>query len=265
MDLYFRGIRNLDAALADLERAHGLTDATHVIVSGDSAGGLATYWHADRYQARLPKASVVAAPDSGFFFDYADYPKWSQGLGWVVDYMNATSGLDASCVAAQRAAGADPLNCRWPGVVVPHISVPLFVLNSRFDPALDSIVAGVSSGDASSVNAVGAALLDIVNRTVLAPGVRDAAFIDSCHQHCGQWAQGQVPTPASQAPADANVTIDGYTAVAALSEWYAAIVAGETPRRRAWVQQAGYPSTRAAPAGSAEHAPSAATRWPPRP
>lgn len=70
-NLYFRGFRNLHAIFNDLYENRGLNKATDVVVSGCSAGGLATYLHVDWWRARLPhKAMVVGLPDSGFFLDY---------------------------------------------------------------------------------------------------------------------------------------------------------------------------------------------------
>ena len=43
VSLYFRGFRNLNAVIDDLLESHGLGKATAVLLSGDSAGGLATY------------------------------------------------------------------------------------------------------------------------------------------------------------------------------------------------------------------------------
>lgn len=56
--LYYRGQRNLEAAIDYLATEHGMDAASHLVVSGDSAGGLATYWHADWFQTRLPKTNV---------------------------------------------------------------------------------------------------------------------------------------------------------------------------------------------------------------
>lgn len=66
--VYYRGFSNLQAVVDDLASAHGLQAASDLILSGDSAGGLATLWHADYFAARLPSTRVVAAPDSGYFF-----------------------------------------------------------------------------------------------------------------------------------------------------------------------------------------------------
>ena len=80
MPLHYRGFSNLRAVADDLDASWGLGAASDLILSGDSAGGLATLWHADFFTGRFPKARVVAAPDSGYFF--AD-PVVSCGLiGW---------------------------------------------------------------------------------------------------------------------------------------------------------------------------------------
>jgi len=251
MPLYFRGFRNLNAVLDDLVANHGLGDVTDALVSGDSAGGLASYWHADRYKQRFSSANIVVAPDSGFFFSDPSFPTWSDALHWVVSYMNSTAGLDQSCVAAMVALGEDPLECRWPEVVVKFIDVPVFVMNSRFDPALDGISGGTGGKNSAGVVRVGSMLEKLVNSTVLtAP--KNAAFITSCAQHCGQWAQGQVQGPGGTGPpSDANVTIDGWTAPEALNSFFAASVKVKWPTeedgssgdatRKAWFQQSPYP------------------------
>lgn len=45
--IYFRGRRILDANLADLTGRRGLGSAAAVVLSGHSAGGLATYLHGE--------------------------------------------------------------------------------------------------------------------------------------------------------------------------------------------------------------------------
>ena len=62
--LYFRGRRNVDAVLDWLVEHKGMDKATHIVVSGESAGGTAAYWHADSFKRRFPAAHVVGVPDS---------------------------------------------------------------------------------------------------------------------------------------------------------------------------------------------------------
>ena len=45
----------------------GLSDASDLMVSGCSAGGLATYLHTDQWCDAFPKAKCAGLPDSGFF------------------------------------------------------------------------------------------------------------------------------------------------------------------------------------------------------
>jgi hypothetical protein len=150
--------------------------------------------------------------------------------------------------------------------MAPYIKSPLFVMNSRFDPAcktwsdkifacasisfvaVDSISEGENGNNNTNVNRIGAELIVLVNSTVM-NRPDNAAFITSCHQHCGQWyvettyvtlfvtkclsrAQGQTGSYG-----DFNVTIDGWTAVPALQTWYT----GGPGARNYWLQEAKYP------------------------
>ena len=54
--LWFRGIKNLDAAI-DWALLHGLADATELVVTGVSAGGLSTFLHVDRIAQRVRSRS----------------------------------------------------------------------------------------------------------------------------------------------------------------------------------------------------------------
>jgi dienelactone hydrolase len=65
--IYFRGKRIMDANIASLIATKGLGDADAVVLSGHSAGGLATYLHADYVRKQLPPALpfYAAVPDAG--------------------------------------------------------------------------------------------------------------------------------------------------------------------------------------------------------
>jgi hypothetical protein len=93
--LHFRGRINLAAVVDAAITKHNLGAATDVVVGGDSAGGLATYWSADWWAQRLPTtARFGVAPDSGFFINTSapGGDVWRSNLGWVVKFMNATAG-----------------------------------------------------------------------------------------------------------------------------------------------------------------------------
>lgn len=63
--LYFRGLLNLQHILLDLEARYSLSNATDLILTGSSAGGLAVFLHADLVAEKVPEATVIAVPDSG--------------------------------------------------------------------------------------------------------------------------------------------------------------------------------------------------------
>ena len=63
--LHFKGFPILNAVLNSL-MAKGLNKADEVILTGCSAGGLATYLHADYVASVIPKsAKYHAIPDAG--------------------------------------------------------------------------------------------------------------------------------------------------------------------------------------------------------
>ncbi len=218
--LWFRGHANFQSSIDYLIKHAGLGSATEVGLTGNSAGGLATYFHADELTELLPNARVWAAPDSGFFYaDDASYPEWQGGLLSMIAMSNATSGLDSSCVAALIAAGRNPAECSFPEVVAPYITTPLFVMQGRYDPALTSISSGESGKNASHVNAIGRHLIDLLSNTVLKKR-ENAAFVTACAEHCGQWTQG--------VDGDFNVTISGQPAIPFLLQWRAGNAAGKS-------------------------------------
>ena len=68
--LWFRGKHVLKAMIADLVGARGLKASTDVVISGCSAGGLATFLHVDHWATVLkteaPKAKVRGMPGTTF-------------------------------------------------------------------------------------------------------------------------------------------------------------------------------------------------------
>ena len=143
--IYSRGRYIIDAIFGTLAARHGLAAATDYVVNGNSAGGLATYLHAD-YVADLihavsPAAKVVAVPDSGFFMDVPDF-NGNRGL-WssfaaTFSFHNATGpgSLNPACLAAKSAGDwwmcamvscppSSALPKRNPTLPSPHTSLPL--------------------------------------------------------------------------------------------------------------------------------------------
>jgi hypothetical protein len=106
-NIYFRGHNVLVATLMELANLHNLRQASSVLLSGCSAGGLSTYLHADfvgeMVQSLAPRLSKYgAAPVSGFFLlhntveNIAVYPSQIQNI-FVLS--NASYGLNKRCIA----------------------------------------------------------------------------------------------------------------------------------------------------------------------
>ena len=69
--LIFDGHANFARIVKDLQEHHGLSAATHVMLTGGSAGAIGALWNVDHLADQLPSATVKAAPESGWFFPAA--------------------------------------------------------------------------------------------------------------------------------------------------------------------------------------------------
>lgn len=198
--IYYRGHRILNAMISAL-KARALNTATEVIVSGCSAGGLATFLHADEWGAALPNAKVTAMPDSGFFLDYNATANKGYGslMRWVFSAMNSSGGVPAACIAANS---DDPARCIFAEHVVPYSKVPLFPLQSKYDSW--QIGNDLDNKTPAAINAWGTKLRGLVEENLLGPTRLNGVFLDSCNHHCGEW----------------GITIDGQPTALAHQQWY---------------------------------------------
>ena len=142
--LHYRGRANLAAtldtlALPDPSRGFGIGNATEVILTGGSAGGLAVFLQVDYVASRLPNVPrIVGQPDAGLFADLPNtagtyaYRSMFQGAD-VPSMWNATvgGGTNAACLAST--AAEDRWQCLMAQYVVPHLSTPIFVTNAAID------------------------------------------------------------------------------------------------------------------------------------
>jgi len=109
--LWFRGRAILDAEIKSILNDRGMNNATDVIVSGCSAGGLATFLHCDYWAAAIGKATtamtgtgaqVACVPDSGFFLDEERSPKYHSKMKNVYKFPVFVGGLERGvCRGAQ--------------------------------------------------------------------------------------------------------------------------------------------------------------------
>lgn len=197
-----------------------MNKATEVILSGTSAGGLATYMHADHIGTLIPStAKFVAIPDAGFFLDgktlsgeYLFRERIISGIATWND--ERAQGSNEACLAANT---KEPWKCFFAQYLVPFINVPLFVVNSLYDPVnlhgvLDLKCGGnLSSCSASDLKA--AEDFRVEYQSVLIAQVKTknhGYFLTACNQHEETCRQKDFE----------GITIQGTTMNNAVFDWY---------------------------------------------
>jgi len=220
--LWWRGKYNFEATITDLLTTKTLANATTIILGGCSAGGLATWLHADRFADRIhrinPLISVSALPDSGFFPDYQGPPEYHKNMQWVYATANVSAGVNEACV---RAHPTDDWKCMFAEHMAPFVQTPTLVLQSAFD-AWD-VPNDLGSTDRAKINQWG------YNRTVrlvdfIMGKPQHALFLTACYTHCFfDSGHGK------------EITIAQDTVYSALREWVS------TGVQKSWVQDKDYP------------------------
>ena len=240
--IYARGRYILDALFGTLAARHGLAGATDYVSSGNSAGGLATYLHADYIsdlvRAVAPAAKVVAVPDSGFFMDVPSYSGnralW-QSFNSTFAFHNATGpgSTNQACLSAK--APSDRWQCVMAPYLLPFIRTPMFVSQSFADSWQSGAVMGLpclpgACSDNATEAAVVAYMADFRAQMVaqLAPVIYSSGthggFISSCYRHGTVAYNG----------AFSQWLVQNQTQAATFGEWYT----GLGPR--SWLPASGF-------------------------
>ena len=221
--LYYRGWHNLEAAISDLLAHRGLDEATEVLIGGDSAGGLAAYYHLDHFATRIkaksPGARVLGMPDSGWWPDDPQQ-EFTRVFTTMIKEQNGTIGLHAGCVSANP---DNTTKCLFPQYFAHMIKTPMLPLQSIYDP--------LQKG--SDPQSHGEWIAQSMNRSVLARGSNYGLWLHSCERHCGSEL----------------LTIDGVTYPRAVEQfWYSGISnqggresQAKDMKKRLWFQKSNYP------------------------
>jgi len=147
LDLYFGGHLNVIATLNTLRKSYNMNAATDILVTGNSAGGIAVNHHADFFTAHFPTAHVVASPQAGWFVTTAvTYANFSMGTPIPTGGDNFVAWdvyFDESCVAATAHLG-NPVYCFSMTYVYPYITTPVFVAQNRWDEYQLLVAGGVT-------------------------------------------------------------------------------------------------------------------------
>jgi hypothetical protein len=252
--LYFRGKRIREAMAKDLFDSRGLKDATDLVVSGCSAGGLATFLHTDQWcdalKAVNPSAKCVGLPDSGFFLDYQDPEVTCQpesveqglgvsntingnyhcGLKWTFTVQNATAGVHEDCIAQHA---GEEWKCMFAEHSSEHIHSPVFAMQSQYDSWQTGHVQG-NGGDAKTQE-LGDNVTARIQSMLMKNNPESGAFLDSCHHHCGNWNA---------------IRIEGDVISTAFQKWYDGI--GTPGNKKLWNQNQAYPCDSCCSAASEE-------------
>ncbi|KAF5749119.1 putative pectin acetylesterase [Tripterygium wilfordii] len=130
-NLYYRGQRIWIAVIEDLLK-RGMKNAENALLSGCSAGGLASIMHCDSFRALLPMGTTVKClSDAGYFINAKDLSGATHIEGYfrdVVTTHGSAKNLPLSCSSRMR-----PGLCFFPQYVAQQIRTPLFILNAAYD------------------------------------------------------------------------------------------------------------------------------------
>lgn len=130
--LNYRGNKIVLSLLQDLA-AKGMENATEIVVSGVSAGGLAALIHVDRIKEHFPKSLVVALVDSGFFYhldeDRCPSP-FNTSQVQMYHLMNSSAGLNVDCLDNLE---ANQEKCLDAFEMLRFVNSPVFALQSAVD------------------------------------------------------------------------------------------------------------------------------------
>lgn len=129
--LQFRGQRIWLAAIDDL-MSKGMRFAKQALLSGCSAGGLATIIHCDEFRGFFPQTTKVKClSDAGLFLDAIDVSRGRalrKFFSGVVGLQGVQKNLPRICTNH-----LDPTSCFFPQNLIAGVRTPLFILNTAYD------------------------------------------------------------------------------------------------------------------------------------
>lgn len=204
-NIYLRGNGILKGILEELENQHHfLSSSTEVIVSGTSAGGLASLLHSSFIKSSFlnPNAvRLVIVPDAGFFLDHVNYTgqyAWRETIqsSIVPSLWNSTIGGPAGhqCLTTESHT-AEQWKCYFAQYIYKYVTNVdgIWLLQSMYDSSQLNIAFGVSCNLNTTCNADQIAAIDqyhndlrdtIVSTIYLAhESSRDGYYLTSCFQH----------------------------------------------------------------------------------
>ncbi|KAH1230695.1 Pectin acetylesterase 9 [Glycine max] len=228
--LHFKGQRIWEAIIRDL-LPQGLGKARKALLSGCSAGGLATFHHCDAFAKYLPtNASVKCLSDAGFFLDERDISlnhTMRYNFKSLVQLQGIEKNLNRNCTRALYF----PDLCFFPQYALRYISTPYFILNSAYDvfqfthilvpPSADMrghwkhCKANLAECTTEQIDTLQGFRLDMLGalRPFYMNSRRGGMFINSCFAHCQSELQ-------ETWFGDDSPRINNKTIAEAVGDWY---------------------------------------------
>eukprot|EP01060_Flectonema_neradi_P033913 TRINITY_DN5808_c0_g1_i1.p1 TRINITY_DN5808_c0_g1~~TRINITY_DN5808_c0_g1_i1.p1 ORF type:complete len:461 (+),score=57.46 TRINITY_DN5808_c0_g1_i1:161-1543(+) len=243
-DLHFKGRRILIAAL-ESALSRGLMNVPYILISGDSAGGLAVELNVNLInswiQSNVPGVKrVMALSSSGFFPNVnnaAGFPQYAK----LIQNVHSMNQPDLTTTNCDYLGTAEEWRCMFAQNLIPHITIPFFLQQSQVDAwVLSCIYAAYlpynfpnetssTNGNCSSIPNIGDCadntelctnahvesintFMENMKQTVLSTGIDKAGnglFMHTCKSHSGliktEWYK--------------HITVNGVVMDEALKEW----------------------------------------------
>ncbi|XVF55287.1 hypothetical protein PTKIN_Ptkin06aG0024800 [Pterospermum kingtungense] len=227
-ELFFRGQLIWEALMNEL-LSLGLSNAKQALLSGCSAGGLATLIHCDDFQDRLPKdANIKCLADAGFFLDEPDIlGNYTMRAFYhdVTQLQGTAKSLNKNCVRRM-----EPSECIFPQEIIKNVRTPLFIVNPAYDFwQIQHIlvpdgsdphgywrqcrlnIQKCNSGQIETLQGFRRSLLKALSK--FQKTEKGGIFINSCFIHCQTWMTETWHSPNSP-------RINNKTIAESVGDWY---------------------------------------------
>ncbi|KAK2636689.1 hypothetical protein Ddye_031481 [Dipteronia dyeriana] len=180
--------------------AKGMKNAQNAILSGCSAGGLASILHCDKFRTLIPMDTKVKCfSDAGYFIHIKDVSgvKHIEAIyNDVVALHGSSKNLPESCTSR-----LNPALCFFPQYMARQIETPLFIINAAYDTwqINNSLVPGVADPhgtwdsckldiyncSTSQLQIMQSFRLQFLNAVSgLGSSTSRGLFVNSCYSHC---------------------------------------------------------------------------------
>ncbi|XP_071695734.1 pectin acetylesterase 8-like [Rutidosis leptorrhynchoides] len=132
-NLHFRGARVFNMIMEELLGKLGMNNsASNALLSGSSAGGLASIHHCDKFRTFFPtKTRVKCFADAGYFAHVKDLNndyRFERYYDQIVTLHGSSKNLHPKCISRKN-----PNLCFYPQYAMPYVKTPVFILQSTYD------------------------------------------------------------------------------------------------------------------------------------